>query len=154
MDPPHIGNKQRVGVHSSSDEKTGLGEYIIADVLTECIGLFSPIEDRLGDDELTCRTGVVSRHSSTGRMSQNANKSSKARPRVIRRQDIRKRVYLKIRTLGKHADAAWVKNRRYFFAVFKKPNGLYPVGEEVTSDLLIFLVVPRNRISAESNTCQ
>lgn len=35
MDPPHIGNKQRVGVHSSSDEKTELGEYIIAESLID-----------------------------------------------------------------------------------------------------------------------
>jgi hypothetical protein len=32
---PHIGNKQRVSAHSFSDEKTELGECLIADALIE-----------------------------------------------------------------------------------------------------------------------
>jgi hypothetical protein len=92
--------------------------------------------------------------SAARRLRQNFNTSSKGRTRVIRRQDIRKRVYFKICTFGKHADAAWVKNRHYFLAVFKEPNGLNPFAEEVGSDPLVFFVAPRAGIPAELQTCR
>src|ERR1700684_4386557 len=60
-------------------------------------------EDRLGDDELTCRARHRLPPTERWPHEPERQQASKGRPCVIRRQDIRKRAYLKIRTLGKHA---------------------------------------------------